>query len=209
MKNIAEILLDLEAVKISINPPFTWTSGIKSPVYCDNRVLISYPRERKIITQGFKQLIANNNLDIDCLAGTATAGIPWAAFLAEELDLPMVFVRGAAKKHGTKKQIEGRLAPGSKVLIVEDLISTGTSSLVTAEAIRSEGQSEVVGVAAIMTWELVKSKKAFAENAVELFTMTGFSELVPLAVEKGQIEPTASEIILDFKNDPPAWGEKL
>ena len=128
-KEIAQILLEKQAVKISTDPPFTWTSGMKSPIYCDNRLLISYPEERKKILEGFKNLIAENNLEFDVIGGTATAAIPWAAFLAFDLDKPMVYIRPKPKGHGAGRRVEGTMEKGSRVLIVEDLISTGGSSI--------------------------------------------------------------------------------
>ncbi len=127
-KEIAKILLEKNAVKISTDPPFVWTSGLKSPIYCDNRLLVSYIDSRKKIITGFKKLIEDQNLEFDVIAGTATAAITWAAFLAAELDKPMVYVRPKPKGHGTGKQVEGTMSDGSRVLIVEDLFSTGGSS---------------------------------------------------------------------------------
>lgn len=209
MKEIAEILINLNAVKVSINPPFTWTSGIKSPVYCDNRILISYPEERTKIVDAFIKRMQAMNLEPDIIAGTATAGIPWAALLAERLNLPMIFVRSQPKEHGTKKQIEGKMDSGSKVLIIEDLISTGGSSIVTAEAIENEGASEVLGVLAIMSWELPKADYNFNNKNIELFTLTGFTELISIAAEKGQISEDQIDTILKFREDPPKWGNNL
>lgn len=209
MKEIAEILINLNAVKVSIDPPFAWTSGIKSPVYCDNRILISYPEERNKIIDAFIKIIDKNNLMPDVLAGTATAGIPWAAFLADRLNLPMVFVRSKPKEHGTRKQIEGKIDQNSKVLIVEDLVSTGGSSLLTAEAIQNEGKSEILGVFAITSWELPKADYSFNEKNIELFNLTGFTELIPIAAEKGQISEDQIDIILKFRENPQDWINHL
>lgn len=209
MKKIAEILLDLKAVKISMDPPFTWTSGIKSPVYCDNRVLISHVAERNQIIEAMAQKIEEEGIKADFLAGTATAGIPWAAFLADRLQIPMVFVRSEAKQHGTKKQIEGEMPAESKVLIIEDLISTAKSSLITVDAIKNEGQSEVVGILAIMSWQMPVAKTALEEASIKAWTLTDFSELVPMASEKGYINKEQEKVIMQFKNDPQAWGELL
>jgi len=205
MKNIAKILINLNAVQVSINPPFTWTSGIKSPVYCDNRILISHTNERRIIVNAMAQKIEELDLKPSVLAGTATSGIPWAAFLAEKLNLPMVFVRSKPKGHGTKKQIEGEIHPESKVLIIEDLISTGGSSIATADAILNEGQSEVLGVLAIMSWELPKARENFQEANIDQFTLTGFTELIPLSAEMKQISEDDVDTILKFREDPPSW----
>lgn len=213
-KEIAERLLDIEAVKVKIDPPFTWVSGIKSPVYCDNRRLISYPDHRKAVVAAWKELIeakveAGEMEMPDVLGGTATAAIPWAAFLAAEMDLPMVYIRPEKKEHGAGKQIEGDLKSGQKVLIVEDLISTGGSSVKAAEAVREEGQCTVTDIFAIVSWEMEKSTTRFAEANLKLTNLTGFAALISLAAEKGQIKPEEEEMVLKFKEDPPGWGETL
>ncbi len=209
MKQIAEILLDLEAVKVKMDPPFTWTSGIKAPVYCDNRVLISFVKERDRIIEALIQKMEEENLKPDFLAGTATAGIPWASFLADRLKLPMVFVRNAPKGHGTKKQIEGRMPEGSKVLIIEDLISTAKSSMITVDAVENEGQCEVLGVLAVMSWQLPAIKENFDSKQVKHWTLTDFSELIPMAEEKGYINKEQIDLVMKFKENPAQWGENL
>lgn len=208
-KEIAENLLKREAVKVSIDPPFTWVSGIKSPVYCDNRRMISFPQERKAVVEGFKILLNEKGLKPDVLGGTATAAIPWAAFLAYELDLPMIYIRPEKKEHGAGKQIEGYLEPGQNVLIIEDLISTGGSSVKAAEAVRNEGACKVEDIFAIVTWEIPKSAKRFEEAGISLTTLTDYSNIIGLASEKGVIPSDQMEAILEFKEDPQAWGEKM
>lgn len=145
-RDVASALLSISAVKVSMDPPFTWVSGIKSPVYCDNRMMISHVAERQIVVDGFKKLIEALPYDPDYIGGTATAAIPWAAFLAQELGKPMIYIRPEPKGHGAGKQIEGDLRAGSKVLIIEDLISTGGSSVKAAEAVRNEGSCEVADI---------------------------------------------------------------
>lgn len=206
---IASILLDINAVKVKTNPPFTWTSGIKSPVYCDNRMLISYPKEREYITKCFKRLIYDKKINPEVIGGTATAAIPWAAFLAYEMQLPMIYIRPEKKEHGAGKQIEGDLKPGKKVLIVEDLISTGGSSISSAQAVREEGQCEVTDVFAIVTWGLSKAEAAFKEANLNLTTLTDFVNLIGLAVTKGSIKKEEYEKVLQFKEDPQSWGKKM
>ena len=206
MKNVAKILLDTCAVKVAINPPFTWTSGIKSPVYCDNRVLISFVDERNQIIAALVKTIEENNIKFDVLAGIATAGIPWACFLADRLNVPMVFVRGKPKGHGTKKQIEGVLPKNSKVLLIEDLISTAKSSIIASDAIKKEGESSVVGILALMTWEMPIAKENLKDK---LWTLTSFSELIPLAKEQGYISDDEMNTILKFQENPMGWGEFL
>ncbi|MBU1018480.1 MAG: orotate phosphoribosyltransferase [Patescibacteria group bacterium] len=213
-RDIAQALLDIGAVKISIDPPFQWVSGIKSPVYCDNRMLISHPETRDLIVKAFAGLIDRKVRDEeleepDYIAGTATAAIPWAAFLAYELGKPMVYIRPEKKKHGTGKQIEGDLRPGSKVLIMEDLISTGGSCIKAAQAVKEEGRSEVIGVFAIVTWELAKSVENFNRAGLYLKTLTNFTELVGLAVEQGQIAGDNLDNIYKFNRDPQGWWESF
>lgn len=211
---IAERLLDIGAVKVKMDPPFTWTSGIKSPVYCDNRRLISYPEHRKAVVMAWKEVlekkVAAKEMEMpDVLGGTATAAIPWAAFLAYEMNLPMVYIRPQKKEHGAGKQVEGDLKPGQKVLIVEDLISTGGSSVQAAEAVREEGQCTVTDIFAIVSWELPKSEEVFGEAGLSLTNLTGFTALIGLATENGAIKSEEEAIVLEFKKDPPTWADRV
>ena len=208
-QQIAQILLDIKAVKVSIDPPFTWTSGMLSPIYCDNRMLISHPGPRQKVLDAFKQVIKEKELKVDVIGGTATAAIPWAAFLAHEMGLPMVYIRPEKKAHGAGKQIEGDLEEGKHVLIVEDLISTGGSSIASAEAVREEGKCTVTDVLAIVTYELSKAQVGFDEAKLNLHTLTSYTELVALAVERGVINLAMQKQVLEFKEDPPAWGKKM
>lgn len=197
-QQIAQLLLDLNAVQIRTNPPFTWTSGIKSPIYCDNRLIISDVEGRRKVIAGFLKLI--EKLDFDVLGGTATAGIPWAAFLAEELDLPMIYIRGDAKKHGKQNQIEGNLKKGQKVLIVEDLISTGKSSIAAAEAVREAG-GEVHDVIAIFTYELLAGIEAFAQADLRFHTLTDFPTLIGIT----DLPEAEKKNVLEFAKNPAGW----
>lgn len=203
-QDIAQLLLDQEAVKISTNPPFTWTSGIKSPIYCDNRLLVSSVEGRKLVVEGFKNIIAENNLEFDVVGGTATAAIPWAAFLAAELDIPMVYIRPKPKGHGAGKQVEGTMAEGSRVLIVEDLFSTGGSSIRSAEACVREYNAEIVGAVAIFTYGFPVATAGFTEAGIANFTLSNF----PTLVERLDMSDEEKAIVLDFANDPQGWGEK-
>lgn len=206
-REIAGALLDAGAVKVSMDPPFTWVSGIKSPVYCDNRMMISHVEGRQLIVDAFKELVAEKKPDY--IGGTATAAIPWAAFLAQELGKPMIYIRPEPKGHGAGKQIEGDLKAGSKVLILEDLISTGGSSVKAAEAVRNEGGCEVTDILAIVTWEIPKSKAVFAEAGINLTTLTDFTNLIGLAEERGYVTAEQAEMIRGFKEDPASWGERV
>ena len=155
---VAKDLLEIEAVFLSPNEPFTWASGIQSPIYCDNRITISYPKVRKQIAEGLAAKIKAEFPDVEVIAGAATGGVPHAAWVADILDLPMVYIRAKAKDHGKGNQIEGRIHKGQKMVIIEDLISTGGSVLGTAAAAKNEG-ADVLGVAAIFTYELPKGQK--------------------------------------------------
>lgn len=207
-KEIAEILLGIGAVKVKMDPLFTWTSGIRSPVYCDNRKLISYPRERRRIIEGFIDMIKTQKVEPEFIGGTATAAIPWAAFLAYELNLPMIYIRPEKKGHGAGKQVEGNLPIGKRVLIVEDLISTGGSGVAAAKAVQQECKGVVTDIFAIVTWEIEESKKLFQEAGLRLSTLTNFSNIIGLALERGDITQEQWERILEFKTDPRNWARK-
>lgn len=178
-KKIIDLLLKIKAIEIKKdkNDWFTWTSGIKSPIYCDNRLIISYPDVRKTITENFVSLIKKNFKDIDYIAGTATAGIPHAAWVSDKLNLPMIFVRSEAKKHGKSKQIEGMFEKGKNVVVIEDLISTGKSSINVCKAL-NENALNVVGVVAIFSYNLPIVKKSFDDINVPFYTMTNYDFLL-------------------------------
>ncbi|MFA6024139.1 MAG: orotate phosphoribosyltransferase [Candidatus Gracilibacteria bacterium] len=205
--SIAQDLLATGAFKISLDPLFTWTSGLRSPVYCDLRALISNVEARRNITEAFQKMYPGVAA-ADVIAGTATAGIPWAAWLAEALGKPMVYIRGAAKEHGTKKRIEGSLIPGQKVVLVEDHISTGGSSISAVEALRTEGQALVDTIVAINTYELQKSKDQFEAAGLTVFTLTNFTVILSAAKDLGLIDSEKEMILADFRNDPASWAEK-
>lgn len=200
-KQIAASLLDIEAVTLSPNEPFTWSSGIKSPIYCDNRMTLSYPNVRRMIAGEFETIIKEKFPDVDVIAGTATAGIPHAAWVSELLELPMVYVRGSAKGHGKQNQIEGKLSSGQKVVIIEDLISTGGSAIKAAEALREAG-ANVLGVAAIFTYELADAKTNFKEADLETSVLTTFSTLLDVAKGRGTISGEEEKKLLAWSNDP-------
>ena len=208
-KEIAANLLKREAVKVKIDPPFSWVSGIKSPVYCDNRKMIAFPEERKAVVEGFKKIIEEKGLVFDVIGGTATAAIPWAAFLAYDLGVPMIYIRPEKKEHGAGKQIEGHLEKGQKVLIVEDLISTGGSSVKAAEAVREEGGCTVDEILSIVTWEIPKAVTRFVEANITLHTLTDYTNIIGFAAEEGIIPADQLEVVLKFKENPAEWGEKM
>lgn len=201
---IAKDLLEIEAVFLSPNEPFTWASGIKSPIYCDNRITMSYPAIRKEIAAGLAEKIKENYPDVEVIAGTATAGIPHAAWVADILDLPMVYIRSKAKDHGKGNQIEGRITDGQKMVVIEDLISTGGSVLEACEAAKREG-ADVLGVAAIFTYELPKGKARFEEAKTPLVTLTNYSALLEVALETDYIDQDDMKLLKDWKEDPENW----
>ena len=196
---LAKELLAIEAVALRPNDYFTWTSGIKSPIYCDNRITMSYPSIRKEIAAGMVEVIKEKYPVVEVIAGTATAGIPHAAWVSELLDLPMIYVRDSAKKHGKTNQIEGRVLEGQKVVIIEDLISTGLSSLKVAKALREAG-AEVLGVVAIFSYELKKAHEAFSQAEVEYVTLTNYPVLVEEAVASDFIHQDDVEKLLEWRN---------
>ena len=199
-RKIAKHLLDIEAVALRPNDYFTWTSGIKSPIYCDNRITMSYPAIRREIAAGMSEVIKAKFPEVEVVAGTATAGIPHAAWVSEVLDLPMIYVRDSAKKHGKTNQIEGRLLEGQKVVIIEDLISTGLSSLKVAKALEEAG-AVVLGVVAIFSYELKKALDAFAADKVEYHTLTNYNYLIEEAVASDYIKQEDVEKLLEWRNN--------
>ncbi|MCJ0931268.1 orotate phosphoribosyltransferase [Virgibacillus halodenitrificans] len=198
-KELARELVKIKAVQINPNKFFTWTSGIKSPIYCDNRMTMSYPKVRKKIVNAFKQFIENMEEQPEVIAGCATAGIPHAAWLAEALDLPMVYVRAKAKGHGKENQIEGELREGQRVIVIEDLISTGGSSIEAAKSLRRSG-AEVLGVLAIFTYGLAIASENFKKEKIYLHTITNFDSLVDLLVEDGELPPEKKAELLEWRN---------
>ena len=199
-RTIAKHLFDIEAVALRPNDYFTWTSGIKSPIYCDNRITMSYPKIRREIAVGMSKVIKEKFPEVEVVAGTATAGIPHAAWVSEVLNLPMIYVRDSAKKHGKTNQIEGRLLEGQKVVIIEDLISTGLSSLKVAKALEEAG-AEVLGVVAIFSYELKKVQDTFATDNVEYHTLTNYNFLIEEAVASNYIKQEDVEKLLEWRNN--------
>ncbi|MBR5526081.1 orotate phosphoribosyltransferase [Brochothrix thermosphacta] len=205
-KQTAKHLLEIEAVFLKPEEPFTWASGIKSPIYCDNRMTLGFPNVRRAIAKGLAAEIKANYPDVDVIAGTATAGIPHAAFIAEELDLPMIYVRSEPKKHGKGKQIEGPLAPGKKVVMIEDLISTAGSCLKAAKAVEEAG-SEVIAIAAIFTYELAAAQRNLEAANIPLLTLTNYSTLLEVAAEDGYVKEAELETLREWNKDPENWNK--
>ncbi len=206
--SIAERLLDINAVALKPNDPFTWTSGLRSPIYCDNRLTLSYPAVRREIAAGLQKLILENYPNAEVIAGTATAGIPHAAWVSELMDLPMCYVRSKAKGHGKGNQIEGKVEKGQKVVVVEDLISTGGSVITAVQALREAG-CEVLGVVSIFTYGLDKGKEAFSQEDIISESLTDFANLVEVAIEKGYISKDDQESLLSWSKAPSEWSKRF
>ncbi|EFR87330.1 orotate phosphoribosyltransferase [Listeria marthii] len=205
-KQVAEQLLEIKAVFLKPNDPFTWASGIKSPIYCDNRLTLGFPKVRQFIAQSLAEKIKQTFGEVDVVAGTATAGIPHAAWVSDLLDLPMVYVRSKAKEHGKGNQIEGPIAKGQKVVVIEDLISTGGSSLKAVEALEEAG-AEVVGIAAIFTYGLDKGKKLLDEADTKLVTLTNYDELIEVALSENYVTAEDMATLKEWKKSPENWGK--
>ncbi|MGK0720342.1 orotate phosphoribosyltransferase [Streptococcus uberis] len=201
---IAADLLDIQAVYLKPEDPFVWASGIKSPIYTDNRITLSYPETRTLIEDGFVETIKANYPDVEVIAGTATAGIPHGAIIADKMNLPFAYIRSKPKDHGAGNQIEGRVTKGQMMVIIEDLISTGGSVLDAAAAAIREG-AEVLGVVAIFTYELPKAQANFEKAGVELLTLSNYSELIKVAKVKGYINADGLELLKRFKEDQENW----
>jgi orotate phosphoribosyltransferase len=200
-KQIAANLLEIGAVFLQPIDPFTWSSGIKSPIYCDNRLTLSFPTVRKEIAQGLAGLIETHFKGVEVIAGTATAGIPHAAWVSDVLNLPMCYVRSKPKGHGKGKQIEGKAEPGQKVVVVEDLISTGGSAITAVEALREAG-CEVLGVVAIFTYGLETGLTRLAEANIQAYSLSDFTTLSEVALEKGVISSEDIERLENWRKDP-------
>lgn len=199
-QKIANDLLAIRAVELRPNDYFTWTSGLKSPIYCDNRLTMSYPKVRREIARGMVAIIQEQFPEVEVIAGTATAGIPHAAWVSELLDLPMVYVRDSAKKHGKTNQIEGRINQGAKVVVIEDLISTGLSSLKVVEALEAAG-CEVLGVVAIFSYLISKATEAFKEAQVACHTLTDYDVLINEATKQGYIKDTDVAALVAWRDE--------
>lgn len=202
-KNIAKSLLGTEAVRLSVKEPFTFVSGIKSPIYCDNRKMIGFPKERQIVVDAFIEVLKEKEFDI--VAGTATAGIPWAAFIAQEMNVPMAYIRGEKKAHGAGRQIEGADFQGKKVVIIEDLISTGGSSIKAVAAAREAGATDVE-VLAIFSYEFEKAYKNFEHDNIPWTALSNFASLINVATEENYIDSAEAEIALKWNKTPDTWG---
>lgn len=204
-RKIGEHLLNIKAVFLSPDKPFIWASGIKSPIYCDNRITLSDHSVREDIERGLADIIRNNYPECEVIMGTSTAGIAHAAITAHMLGLPMGYVRSAAKDHGRGNRIEGKLLPGQKAVVIEDLISTAGSVIDTVEALREEG-AEVLGIASIFTYGMTKGIERLKQAGVTNISLTDFDTVIDVASEKGYIKPEDKHRLLAFRNNPADEG---
>lgn len=204
---IAQSLLEIGAVTLRPHQPFTWASGIQSPIYCDNRLTMSYPVIREIIADGFVQMIRTHYPHTSVIAGTATAGIPHAAWVSQKLNLPMIYVRDKAKGHGKENLIEGLVREGQSVVVIEDLISTGGSSLKAVQAVQAAG-AHVLAVIAIFTYEFEQASKAFQEADVPLHTLCRYTALIDAAVHRNMIQASDVELLQSWRANPKEYGLK-
>ncbi len=206
-KKTAEFLLQIKAIKLQPANPFTWASGWKSPIYCDNRKTLSFPEVRSYIASSFAAMVKELYPEADLIAGVATGAIAHGALAADKLGLPFIYVRSGAKEHGLGNQIEGYFEPGQKVVVIEDLISTGGSSLSAVKALREAG-CEVLGMVAIFTYEFKKASDGFAAENCKLNTLSNYSVLVETAVSTGYIGQAEVDTLTRWRVNPAEWGIK-
>lgn len=201
MREIAKILLKLKAVTLSPEDPYTWASGIKSPIYCDNRLTLSYPEDRSTVEKGLVDLIKEEYPEVEYIMGTATAGIPHAAIIADKMGLPMGFVRSSNKDHGKQNKIEGAKIEGAKVVVIEDLFSTGGSSIEAAKALEEVGY-EVLGIVSIFTYNMKNADENFKAAGFNHHSLTNFDELIEVAHEMDYIKESEIEKLKLFRDNP-------
>ncbi|MGT2800493.1 orotate phosphoribosyltransferase [Streptococcus marmotae] len=205
-REIAAHLLDIKAVYLQPEEPFTWASGIQSPIYTDNRVTLSYPDTRTLIENGFVEKIKEEFPEVEVIAGTATAGIPHGAIIADRMNLPFAYIRSKPKDHGAGNQVEGRIVKGQKMVVIEDLISTGGSVLDAVAAAEREG-ADVLGVVAIFTYELPKADANFEQAGVKLVTLSNYTELIKVAKVQGYINADGLTLLKKFKENQETWQD--
>ena len=201
----AEKLLQINAVKLSPEKPFTWASGWKSPIYCDNRKVLSHPYIRDYIKSELCNVVFEKYSNAEVVAGVATAGIAWGAMIADQLKLPFIYVRPKPKEHGLSNQVEGEYSEGQKVVVIEDLVSTGKSSLQVVDVLKKEGL-KVLGMVSIFNYQFEAGLEAFKQAEIDLVSLTDYSALLQLAEKKGFIQPVQQEVLLKWRKDPANWN---
>ncbi len=205
---IADILLDIQAVKLSVEKPFQWASGLHSPIYCDNRKILSYPKQRAQIIDAFEEMYHDSDLQVNCIAGVATGGIAHGVLLAERLKKPFIYVRSKAKGHGLENQIEGAFKASDKVLVIEDLISSGKSSLNAIKALEASGL-KVEGLFAIFDYQLKASEQHILSKAFYYKSLSDYDALIQAAEQKKYINSSQREVLLKWKADPEHWADNI
>jgi orotate phosphoribosyltransferase len=203
-KAVAEKLLQVNAVKLNLTQPFTWASGWKSPIYCDNRKVLSFPFTRDFIKSELCNVVFEKFPETDLLAGVATAGIAWGAMTSDQLKLPYIYVRPKPKEHGLGNQIEGAYEKGKKVVVIEDLVSTGKSSLQVVDVLKAAGL-EPIGMVSIFTYGFTVATEAFEKASLPLHSLTNYPTLISLALEKGLVKPGEEGVLLKWRDDPANW----
>lgn len=206
-KKVSQKLLALNTIKIQPNNPFTWASGWKSPIYCDNRKILSYPEARTFIRDKFAEIIREKYPQAEVIAGVATGAIAHGVLVADKLDLPFIYVRSKPKGHGLENLIEGEMKPGQKVVVIEDLVSTGISSLKAAEAINNFG-AEVIGMLSIFTYNFNQAIEAFRKASIELTSLSKYQNLIDMALEMGEITRDQIQTLMEWREDPANWQNK-
>lgn len=201
---VASQLLKIEAIRLQPEKPFTWASGWKSPIYCDNRLSLSYPKVRNFIKESLTEAIKANFPKVEAIAGVATAGIPQGALIADEMELPFLYVRSKPKGHGMENMIEGKVTPGQKVVVVEDLVSTGGSSLKAVQDLKHAG-FEVLGMVAIFTYGFDIAAQNFEEAGIKLICLSDYAAMLPQALEKNYIDDFALTSLVEWRENPAAW----
>jgi len=204
-QSVAHRLLAIQAVELRLDAPFTWASGWLSPIYCDNRKTLSYPEHRSYIKQAFALQVSDRYPDAEVVAGVATGAISWGALVADELGLPFVYVRSSAKDHGKQNLIEGYLPEGARVVVIEDLISTGGSSMKAVEALQAAG-AQVEGLMAVYTHGFAEAEDLFAKAGVEMRTLTDYNEVIRQAVSAGYVSEHDLEMLAQWRENPSQWG---
>lgn len=205
-REIASALLEIGAIKLSPNEPFTWASGWKSPIYCDNRLALSFPELRKRIKNELCSLVRQHYPNAEAIAGVATAGIPQGALVADALNLPFIYVRSKPKEHGLANQIEGRIVEGQKAVVIEDLVSTGSSSIAAALALRQSGIS-VIGMLAIFSYQFDQAAVNFSSNGLELHCLSTYTDLLAAARYAGSIDERQEALLTQWRKNPAAWAQ--
>jgi orotate phosphoribosyltransferase len=203
-KTVAEKLLQANAVKLNVKEPYTWASGWKSPIYCDNRKILSFPFTRDFIKSELCNVVFSKFPEAELLAGVATAGIAWGAMTADQLKLPYIYVRPKPKEHGLGNQIEGFYEKGQKTVVIEDLVSTGKSSLQVVDVLKAQGL-DVIGMVSIFTYGFSVADEAFAKSGIQYHSLTNYPSLIELAVENGTVSASEQDVLLKWRDDPANW----